>query len=142
MSGPIYHALFRGTQVANTGHRGLREGLRTTKALLRRHKIPLGIFLIDCAPSLLYAESRDGKALRDMAREIRPKNGFVYRPVVPPCRAPGSGDRPLRLPGDRFMELKKKQAFEDELIKRGLVDWWMQVQGSDAYRYTGFNKSI
>lgn len=78
---------------------------------------------------LVYAESRDETALQLFEKGVRCMSNYKRRftTIVPVMRAPIREDRPIRRPGQRFVEVDGLTNFGTEMARRGLWDWWTDI---------------
>lgn len=127
--GLLYHVLIRTPPLpAKGGQRG--STLREIKKVAKRHKIPSMVFKrlggSGGISGLVYAESRDETALELFERDVRCMSNHkqTFSTIVPVMRAPIREDRPIRQPGQRFVEVDGLTKFGTEMARRGLWDWY------------------
>lgn len=129
--GLLYHVLMRTPPLSAKAQRG--RTLREIKKLAKRHKIPSMISKrSSCGiSSLVYAESRDETALQLFEKDVRCMSNYqqTFSTIVPVVRAPIREDRPIRQPGQRFVEVDGLTNFGTEMARRGLWDWWTDIVG-------------
>ncbi|KAL2278748.1 hypothetical protein FJTKL_14199 [Diaporthe vaccinii] len=124
--GHLYHVLMKTPPLAVKAHHATT--LRGIKKLAKRHKIPSMVSKIGPSSSgLVYAESGDETALLRFEKDVRgmtnPKQRFVT--IVPTMKAPVPEDRPIRPPGQRFVDVEGLTNFGTEMARRSLWDWWV-----------------
>lgn len=126
---PLYHVLIKTPPLSLRGSHSTT--LRDIKKLAKRHKIPSMVSKTLCRSSsgLVYAESRDALAVQSFEKDVRgmtnPKQRFVT--IVPTMKAPIPEDRPVRPPGQRFVDVDGMANFGTEMARRGLWDWWTDI---------------
>ncbi|KAI7775203.1 hypothetical protein LA080_007154 [Diaporthe eres] len=121
--GHLYHVLMKTPPLAVKAHHATT--LRGIKKLAKRHKIPSMVSKIGPSSSgLVYAESGDETALLRFEKDVRgmtnPKQRFVT--IVPTMKAPVPEDRPIRPPGQRFVDVEGLTNFGTEMARRSLWD--------------------
>lgn len=126
--GPLYHLLMKTPPLAVSASRGTT--LREIKKLAKRHKIPSMVSKIGAGSSgLVYVESGDKVALQRFEKDVRgmtnAKQRFVT--IVPTMKAPIPEDRPIRPPGQRFVDVDGLSNFGTEMARRSLWDWWVDI---------------
>lgn len=123
---PLYHALMKTPPlVSSPSHNRI---LREIKKLAKRHKIPSVVSKTSLSSSsgLVYAESRDKSAVQRFEKDVRAMTNAQHRfsTVVPTMKAPIPEDRPIRPPGQRFVDVDGLANFGTEMARRSLQDWW------------------
>ncbi|KAI1844137.1 hypothetical protein JX266_009621 [Neoarthrinium moseri] len=92
------------------------------------------MFKTEQRPGLVYAESRDEEALQKWASLVGNMEKMIFKCVLPPTRAPVRDDRPTKVYGERFKEFTSMTGFGEELVRRGLADWW---RSNEAFKGKG-----
>lgn len=129
--GPLYHLLMKTPPLSVTATRG--KTLREIKKLAKRHKIPSMVSKITNGPTtsngLVYVESEDKMALQRFEKDVRGMTNYLQRfaTIVPPMKAPVPEDRPIRPPGQRFVDVDGQTNFGVEMARRSLWDWWADL---------------
>ncbi|KAK7722805.1 hypothetical protein SLS63_009200 [Diaporthe eres] len=124
--GPLYHVLLKTPPLAVTVSRG--KTLREIKKLAKRHKIPSMVSKTGLSSSgLVYVESSDKMALQRFEKDVRGMTNYLQRfvTIVPTMKAPVPEDRPIRPPGQRFVDVEGLTNFGTEMARRSLWDWWV-----------------
>ncbi|KAG6362378.1 hypothetical protein INS49_010608 [Diaporthe citri] len=128
---PLCHLLLKTPPLAVSVSRGTT--LREIKKLAKRHKIPSMVSKTSRGPTtssgLVYAESGDKVALQRFEKDVRGMTNYKQRfvTIVPTMKAPIPEDRPVRPPGQRFVDVEGLTNFGIEMARRSLWDWWADI---------------
>lgn len=78
---------------------------------------------------LVYAETRNKLALQSFEKDVRGMTNYKQKfvTIVPTMTAPVPEDRPVRLPGQRFVDVEGLANFGTEMARRSLWDWWADI---------------
>lgn len=125
---PLYHLLMKTPPLAMSMTPG--QTLREIKKLAKRHKIPSMVSKVNnratTSSGLVYAESEDKMALQRFEKDVRgmTNNKQRFVTIVPTVKAPITEDRPIRPPGQRFVDVDGLANFGTEMARKSLWDWW------------------
>lgn len=125
--GPLYHVLIKTPPLSVRGKAS--ETLRGVKSVAKRHRIPNMISKIGPSSGLVYAETRNKLALQRFEEDIRRMTNYKQRfvTIIPTMEAPVPEDRPIGLPGQRFVDVEGLANFGNEMARRSLWDCWANV---------------
>lgn len=127
--GPLCHVLMRTTPLS-TAKGSHSKTLREIKKLAKRHKIPSMVSKTGFSSSgLVYAETRNKLALQCFEKDVRGMTNYKEKfvTIVPTMPAPVPESRPVRVPGQRFVDVEGLANFGTEMARRSLWDWWADI---------------